>query len=58
MPKFREERIRDNMTEKEEWIAYLKGVDNNTLKKIKDNNENIMLLDELAEKYWLEEKME
>ena len=48
----------DNMTEKEEWIAYLKGVDNNTLKKIKDNNENIMLLDELAEKYWLEEKME
>ena len=46
------------MTEKEEWIAYLKGVDNKTLEKIKDNNKSIMLLDNLVEKYWLEEKME
>lgn len=57
LPKF-EIKDLENMTKKEEWIAYLKGVDNNTLKKIKDNNENIMLLDDLAEKYWLEEKME
>ena len=57
LPKFTIKNL-DNMTEKEEWIAYLKGVDNKTLEKIKDNNKNIMLLDNLVEKYWLEEKME
>ena len=46
------------MTKKEEWIAYLKGCENKVLEKIKNNNKNIALLDELAEKYWLEEKME
>lgn len=48
----------ENMTKKEEWISYLKGCKDKTLKKIKNNNHNIELLDELAEKYWLEEKME
>lgn len=48
----------NNMTKKEEWIAYLKGCENKVLEKIKNNNKNIALLDELAEKYWLEEKME
>lgn len=48
----------ENMTRKEEWISYLKGCDNKTLEKIKCNNRNIALLDELAEKYWIEEKME
>lgn len=57
LPKFTIKNL-DSMTEKEEWIAYLKGVDNETLKKIKDNNESIKLLDDLVEKYWLEEKME
>lgn len=57
LPKFTIKNL-DNMTEKEEWIAYLKGVDNKTLEKIKDNNKSIMLLDNLVEKYWLEEKME
>lgn len=57
LPKFTIKNLH-NMTEKEEWIAYLKGVDNKTLEKIKDNNKSIMLLDNLVEKYWLEEKME
>lgn len=48
----------NNMTKKEEWITYLKGCENKVLEKIKNNNKNIALLDELAEKYWLEEKME
>ena len=48
----------NNITKKEEWIAYLKGCENKVLEKIKNNNKNIVLLDELAEKYWLEEKME
>lgn len=47
---------KQNMTEKEEWITYLKGCSNETLRKIK--NENIINLDKLLEKYWIEEKME
>lgn len=46
----------DDMSRKEEWVAYLKGAEKNILEKIK--NENIKKLDKLAEKYWLEEKME
>lgn len=48
----------ENMSKKEEWITYLKGCDKKTLEKIKSNNKNIKLLDELIEKYWTEEKME
>lgn len=48
----------ENMTRKEEWISYLKGSDNKTLEKIKKNNPYIKILDELSEKYWVEEKME
>lgn len=47
-----------NMTRKEQWVTYMKGCDNNTLEKIKCNNPSIALLDELVEKYWIEEKME
>lgn len=57
LPKFKIENL-NNMTKKEEWIAYLKGCENKLLEKIKNNNKNIALLDELLEKYWLEEKME
>lgn len=57
LPKFTIEDL-DSMTKKEEWIAYLKGCEYNVLEKIKNSNKNIGLLDELAEKYWLEEKME
>ena len=57
LPKFKIEDL-NSMTKKEEWIAYLKGCENKTLEKIKDNNKNILLLDELTEKYWIEEKME
>lgn len=57
LPKFTIEDF-NNMTKKEEWIAYIKGCENKVLEKIKNNNKNIALLDKLAEKYWLEEKME
>lgn len=57
LPKFTIENL-NNMTKKEEWIAYLKGCENKLLEKIKINNKNIALLDESLEKYWLEEKME
>lgn len=48
----------NNMTKKEEWLAYLKGCEDVLIEKVKNNNKNIALLDELLEKYWLEEKME
>lgn len=57
LPKFTIENL-SNITRKEEWIAYLKGCEDKILEKIKINNKNIALLDELAEKYWIEEKME
>lgn len=48
----------DNLTEKEQWIAYLKGGNNKLLEKIKNKNKYIEKLDNLVEKYWEEEKME
>lgn len=57
LPKFNIENL-NNMTKKEEWVAYLKGCEDVLLRKIKNNNKEIALLDKLAEKYWLEEKME
>lgn len=48
-----------NMNKKEQWIAYLKGEEDNiSLEEIKEKNENIKLLDKMVEKYWLEEEME
>lgn len=49
-----------NMNKKDQWIAYLKGEDddNISLEEIKKKNENIKLLDKMIEKYWLEEEME
>lgn len=57
LPKFTIENI-NNMTEKEEWISYLKGYNDNLLDNKIIKNKNIILLDELLEKYWAEEKME
>ena len=57
LQKFKIQNLND-MTKKEEWITYLKGCENKVLEKIKKNNKSISLLDELTEKYWLEEKME
>lgn len=48
----------EDITPKEEWVLYLRGCDNITLEKIKENNKYIKQLDELLEKYWHEEKME
>ena len=44
----------NNKTRKDEWIEYLKG----SIATEKIKNKNIKKLDELVEKYWLEEKME
>ncbi len=44
----------NNKTPKDEWIEYLKG----SIATEKIKNKNIKKLDELVEKYWLEEKME
>lgn len=44
----------NNKTLKDEWIEYLKG----SIATEKIKNKNIKKLDELVEKYWLEEKME
>ena len=57
LPKFRCY-DRENMTEREQWLQYLKGCDEKTLKKIKQQNEFIRALDEKAEDYWIKEKME
>lgn len=57
LPKFKCEE-QENMTEKEQWIQYLKGTNENTLEKIRNKNKYIEKLDELVEKYWIEEKME
>lgn len=55
LPKFINQDI-ENMSRKEEWISYLKGCEKKDIAKFK--NENILLLDELLEQYWLKEKME
>lgn len=57
LPKFRCY-DRENMTEREQWLQYLKGCDEKTLERIKQQNEFIKKLDEKAENYWLGEKME
>lgn len=49
---------KQNMDKKEQWIAYLNGGEREILEQIKNKNENIRLLDELTEKYWLDETME
>ena len=48
----------NNLTEKEQWIAYLKGCNNKLLEKIKKENKYIEKLDNILEKYWTEETME
>lgn len=56
LPKFK---YTKNMNRKEQWIAYLKGEEDDTsLEEIKEKNKNIKLLDEMIEKYWLEEEIE
>lgn len=56
LPKFV---YKDSMNKKEQWITYFKGEEGiGLLEEIKSKNNNIKLLDEMIEKYWLEEKME
>lgn len=55
LPKFI---CKQHIDKKDQWIAYLNGDEKDILEEIKSENKNIKLLDELIEKYWLEEKME
>ena len=55
LPKFIE---KQNMDKKEEWITYIKGSTKEKIEQIKNSNIHIKTLDDMAEKYWLEEKME
>lgn len=49
----------DSISKKGQWITYLKGEeDTKLLDEVKSKNNNIKLLDEKIEKYWIEEKME
>ena len=56
LPKFK---LKENMSKKEQWIAYLKGSDNQKiLENIINKNKYIKKLERLTQKYWSEEKME
>lgn len=57
LPKFEYYNYND-ISEREQWIQYIKGCDERTLEKIKKENKYIKILDEKAERYWIEEKME
>lgn len=54
LPKFHH-KTDELVNDKQEWIKYLKGCNNETLGKIK--NKNILKLDKLLEKYWEKEKI-
>lgn len=48
---------RQSFSTKEEWVVYLQGKNDNIIKKIKNNNNKIKKLDEMLEKYWMNEKI-
>ena len=48
----------NEMSKKEQWIAFFKGVDISTMEKIKEENIYIKYLDELVKEYWKKEKIE
>ena len=48
----------EKFEEKEQWVAYLKGDNQELIDKAKQDNKYIKRLDELLENYWKQEKME
>lgn len=54
LPKFNIEKNTD-ISEKEAWILYLQGIDEQIIKCAKENNSSVKKLDELLQKYWDEE---
>ena len=55
LPKYKDD---CSLDKKGQWIKYLQGGSKEIIEEIKEINPNIKLLDELVDKYWLEEKME
>ena len=46
------------MTRKEEWMTYLKGENEQEIKRVKKANDKIRQLDQLVDEYWRKEKIE
>lgn len=57
LPNFKSDKL-TKFEEKEQWVAYLKGDNQELIDKAKQDNKYIKRLDELLENYWKQEKME
>jgi predicted transposase/invertase (TIGR01784 family) len=56
LPKFQSIGL-ERMTRKEEWMTYLKGENEEEIKRVKKTNDKIHQLDQLVDEYWRKEKM-
>lgn len=57
LPKFQSDKLTKSEG-KEQWVAYLKGDNQELIDRAKQDNKYIKRLDELLENYWKHEKME
>ena len=57
LPKFQSDKL-TKFEGKEQWVAYLKGDNQELIDRAKQDNKYIKRLDELLENYWKHEKME
>ena len=57
LPKFQSDKLK-KFEGKEQWVAYLKGDNQELIDRAKQDNKYIKRLDELLENYWKHEKME
>ena len=57
LPKFQSDKLK-KFEGKEQWVAYLKGDNQELIDRAKSENKYIKKLDDLLEDYWKQEKME
>ena len=57
LPNFKSDKL-PKFEEKEQWVAYLKGDNQELINRAKSENKYIKKLDDLLEDYWKQEKME
>ena len=57
LPNFKSDKL-TKFEEKEQWVAYLKGDNQELINRAKSENKYIKKLDDLLEDYWKQEKME
>lgn len=57
LPKFKKSNF-DNLTQEELWISYFKGDNLEFINQMKETNHHIKNLDDLLEKFWVEEKLQ